>query len=137
MLKKTVTYVDFDNNQVTEDLYFNLNVVEQTKFESKYIGGNIETLEQYLRSLLDKKDAKESIAFICDLIESSYGIKQDNKVFNKSRVIREQFENSLAYAELFEEILKDPTSLEAFAKGILTKNQGNETKQVASASVVQ
>lgn len=135
MFKKSVKYVDFDGNEVTEELYFNLNVVEQTKFEAKYIGGSIETLEQYLNKLLKEQIPKNIIDFICDLIESSYGVKNsDNKTFTKNKKIREDFENSLAYAELFEEILMDPVKLEAFVKGILSKNK---LKEVASANEVQ
>ena len=32
MLKKTVNYEDFDGNQRTEDLYFNLTKLEATEF---------------------------------------------------------------------------------------------------------
>ena len=39
MLKKTITYTDYDGRERTEDFYFNLNKAELTEMELSVKGG--------------------------------------------------------------------------------------------------
>lgn len=39
MLKKTISYTDYDGNQRTEDFYFNLSMAELTEMQMGVEGG--------------------------------------------------------------------------------------------------
>ena len=46
MLKKTITYMDYDGNERTEDFYFNLSKAEIAEMELGSVGGLERTLQQ-------------------------------------------------------------------------------------------
>ena len=57
MLKKTMTYTDFDNNTRTEDFYFNLTKAEVMEMEMGESGGMAKMLEK----IVAEKDSKKII----------------------------------------------------------------------------
>lgn len=115
MLKKTITYQDFNGEEITEDFHFHISTPEMTKMTIKW-GGDIES---YVNKLAKTEDAEGMIAFIENLVLSAYGVKsEDGKRFKKSKEIREDFEFSQAYAELFEELLLNPSQAKLFGEGL-------------------
>lgn len=121
MFKKTIKYVDFNGTEREEDYYFHMSVQEVTRLEAKFGGKGIET---YSMELAANQDAEAMISFIEDIVLSSYGKKtEDGKNFFKSPKIREEFEYSQAYAELFEELLSDADAAKKFATGIATQTK--------------
>ncbi len=126
MLKKNIKYVDFNGIEREEDFYFHLSTPELTRMEAKY-GGDI---FEYIMRTVSNEDFKGVVEALEDLILSSVGEKTtDGRSFKKSKEIRENFENSQAYAELFEEIFTDPAASEAFGRGIVTPTSPNEERQ--------
>lgn len=126
MLKKTITYEDFNGEEITEDFHFHISTPEMTKLTIQW-GGDIET---YVNKLAKAEDAEGMVAFIESLILSAYGIKStDGKRFKKSKEIREDFEYSQAYAELFEELLLNPSQAKLFGEGLA---QGAKTNKAAA-----
>ena len=116
MFKKTIKYTDFNGTDREEDFYFHVSSHEGVRMEAK-LGGR--SLETYSKELSANQDMAKMIAFIEDLVLSSFGKKsEDGKNFLKSEEIRKEFEYSQAYAELFEELLTVPESAEKFATGI-------------------
>ena len=116
MLKKKVTYLDFNDQEVTEEFYFNLTTPEVTKMIAK-IGQDIDT---YAEQLAKSGDHEGIIDFVEMLILTSYGVKsEDGKRFVKSKEARENFEYSAAYAELFEQLMTDPEQSKAFGQGLM------------------
>ena len=116
MLKKTIKYVDFNGTEREEDFYFHVSVQEVTRLEAKFGGKGVET---YAAELAANQDMEAMIEFIESIVLSSYGRKtEDGKNFFKSEKIRQEFEYSQAYAELFEELLMDPEAARKFADGI-------------------
>lgn len=116
MLKKTVQFEDFNGKVVTEDLYFHLTTPEVTKLNMK-CGGDITT---YAEKLTAKGDGEEMIGFLEMMILSAYGVKSDDgKRFLKTPKVREEFEYSAAYAQLFEEILTNPEQAKLFGQGLM------------------
>ena len=59
MLKKTITYSDYNGNERTEDFYFNLTKAEVTEMELSVDGG----LAQMLENIVNSKDNKEILLF--------------------------------------------------------------------------
>lgn len=116
MIKKTITYVDLNGVEQKEDYFFNLNKAEATVITAQ-AGGDISNYAQYL---LEAKDLQSMINFIQEMILMSVGFKsEDGRRFIKNPEIRSDFENSVAYAELFEELLTNPESMKEFGAGLV------------------
>lgn len=126
MLKKTIDYTDFNGIERKEDFYFHLSVPELTRMEAKYKGDIFE----HIMHTVDNEDFKGMVEILEDLILSSVGEKStDGRSFMKNDEIRSRFENSQAYAELFQEIFTDQEASREFGEGIVTPASPNEEKQ--------
>lgn len=118
MLKKTVVYEDFNGIVQTEDLYFNLSKVELTEMEMSVEGG----LSKALEKVADSKDPKELLKVLKNILIKSYGIKsEDGKRFIKNAELTEAFVDSIAFEEVYAELLQNPEQAEAIMKAILPK----------------
>ena len=116
MLKRTMTYTDYDGNQRTEDFFFNLTKAEVTVMELSVDGG----LDKLIEKIVATQDSKELIKIFQDLILKSYGEKSaDGKRFIKNDEIREAFSHTEAYSDLFMELAFNAESAVAFVNGII------------------
>lgn len=114
MIKKTIKYVDFNGNENEEVFYFNLTKAELTKMELGKEGG----MATYIKEAVESGDNAKIVGLFNDLILDSYGVKsEDGKRFIKNTKLREEFEQSAAFSELFMEMVADPSVTEAFMKG--------------------
>ena len=114
MLKKTITYTDYDGNERTEDLYFNLSKAELMELEMSVDGGWAERMQK----IVDAKDLPTLSRIFKDIILKSYGEKSaDGRRFIKSERLSEAFAQTEAYSELFMELL----SKEGAAAEFMTK----------------
>lgn len=119
MLKKTITYTDYDGNERKEDFYFNLSKAELIMMESSVAGGMKQRLEKIVRS----RDEVSIMETFKDLIHRSYGVKSsDGKRFIKSEELSIEFEQTEAYTELVTEILSGAEAASAFVNAILPKD---------------
>ena len=119
MLKKTVTYVDYNGVERTEDFYFNLTEAEIMEMEMSTSGGLAEMIQQVVAS----QDAPTIVKIFKDLVLRSYGEKSaDGKRFVKSKEISEAFSQTEAYSEIFMELALDEKAAAAFVNGILPAN---------------
>lgn len=101
MLKKTITYTDYDNNERTEDFYFNLSKAEVIEMQLSEAGG----LDQQIQKLISTQDTKRIVDIFKKLILKAYGEKSpDGKRFIKSEELSEAFSQTEAYTELFVEL---------------------------------
>lgn len=116
MLKKEITYTDFNGLERTESFYFNLSKAELTELQLGTTGGYAEMVKK----IIDAKDTPALIKIFKDLILTSYGIKsEDGRRFIKSREISEEFSQTEAYSVLFMELANDDTAAAAFVNGII------------------
>jgi len=118
MIKKTITYTDYNGNQRTEDYYFNLNVVELAELQPL----NINDKQTLSDPLGDIKTFKEFIL-------KSYGEKSaDGRMFVKSEEASKNFSQSEAFNALFTEFIDDTTGTKImnFINGILPANLVDE-----------
>ena len=116
MFKKTITYTNFNGEEITEDFFFNLSKSEIAKSNFSTAGG----IENLLRKLVNEKNIQSLSDLFTDFIGRSYGIRSDDgKFFRKSPEIRADFENSAAYDTLYMELLTSPESAVEFLKGVL------------------
>jgi hypothetical protein len=120
MLKKRITYTDFDGNETTEDFYFNLTKGEVAEMELSIQGG----LSKTLTNIVESNNPKLIIETFKDLILRSYGEKSpDGKRFIKNQELRDSFAATEAYSELFMELLSDADAAGAFINNIIPSIQ--------------
>ena len=116
MLKKTITYTDYDGNERTEDFYFNLSKAEVTAMELSTEGG----IQKSLGKIISDQDGKGTVDVIRNLILTAYGEKSlDGKRFIKSPELSDAFSHTEAFSDLFMELLTDADLAAAFVNGIL------------------
>lgn len=114
MLKKTITYTDYNEVQHTEDFYFNLSRAELALMEMSENGG----LTKHIEKIVAAKSNKDIIELFKDIIGKSVGRKsEDGKRFIKNDEVRDEFLQSEAYSELIIELLADD-NMAAFINGI-------------------
>ena len=118
MLKKTITYTDYDGNERTEDFYFNLTQAELIELAHSEKGG----LEKLIEKISKEKDMKRIIALMKEVIQMSYGEKSlDGKRFQKSEEISQNFMQTEAYSILFMELAQNEDAATDFVNGIVPK----------------
>ena len=129
MLKKTITYTNYNDEEVTEDFYFNLSKAEIMEMTLNTVGG----LEAMIQSIINAKDIPSIVKIFKDLILRSYGEKSaDGKHFMKSPEISKAFECTEAYSILFMELSTDADAGSEFINGIIPKDLQKEfAKQLA------
>lgn len=116
MLKKTITYEDFNGVERTEDFYFNLTEAECVEWQLGTEGGLVEMIEKIVAA----KDSKALIEIFKDLVLKAYGEKSaDGRRFMKTAEIREAFSQTNAYSIIFMELAKDDIAANEFIKGII------------------
>lgn len=116
MLKKTITYTDFNGEEVSEDFFFHLSKAELVELEMSHTEG----LSAALERIIAAQDNKALIAEFKNLILSSYGKKSDDgRRFIKSQELREEFESSEAYSTLFMELVTDTDAAIDFVQGMI------------------
>ena len=121
MLKKTVTYVDYNGVERTEDFYFNLSKAEVAEMELSVEGGFSKMLEEIVKS----KDNVKIMELFKQMVLKAYGEKSaDGKRFVKSKELSEAFSQTEAYSEIFMELALDEKAAAAFVNGIMPANLG-------------
>ena len=116
MLKKTITYTDYNGVSRTEDFYFNLTKAEIMEMELSTSGGLAGMIEKIVAS----QDAPSIIKIFKDLVLKAYGEKSpDGKRFIKSEEISNAFAQTEAYSILFMELATDADAASKFVNGII------------------
>ena len=116
MLRKPITYTDFDGNQRTENFYFNLTKAECMEMELGTSGG----MQQMIEKIIEEHDNKRLVEIFKEMILKSYGEKSpDGKYFRKSKEISDAFASTEAYSELFMELASNAESATQFINGVV------------------
>ena len=101
MLKKTITYTDYNGKERTEDFYFNLTKAELTQLENSVSGG----ISDYIQQIKEAENVPELIKLFKKIILISYGEKsEDGKRFMKKKngeLLADVFESTEAFNVLF------------------------------------
>lgn len=129
MLKKTVTYTDYNGVERTEDFYFNLTKAEITEMELSTAGGFAEMLQKVVAA----QDAPSIIKVFKDLVLKAYGEKSpDGKRFVKSEEISTAFAQTEAYSQIFMELATDSKAAAAFVNGIVPADMQADAQKLAA-----
>lgn len=116
MLKRTISYTDFDGNQREESFYFNLTKSELTEMELSATGG----LTKMIEKIVETQDGARIISIFKELILKAYGEKSpDGRRFIKSQELSEAFSQTGAYDVLFMELATDADKASEFIKAVI------------------
>ena len=116
MLKKIITYTDYNGVERTEPFYFNLSKAELMEMELGVTGGMTEMLDKIIAA----KDAPSLMKTFKEMIMKSYGVKSDDgKRLIKSEELSIAFTQTEAYNVLFMELITDDKAAADFVNGII------------------
>ena len=116
MLKKVITYKDWNDLERSEEHYFNLSKPEVVKMQASVKGG----YDVQLKAIAAGMNGAGIMTFFEDLIKASYGEKSDDgRRFMKSEEISRAFMETRAYEALFEELITDSGAAAAFVNAIM------------------
>lgn len=134
MLKKTITYTDYDGLERTEEFRFNLTKAELMDMELTTVG----TFSKLMQKIIDEKDMVRLAKYFKELILKSYGVKSDDgKRFIKSPELSEAFSQTEAYSELYMELLGNSEYAVKFIQQVMPKDlDQNEVVQAGNVTVL-
>jgi hypothetical protein len=120
MIKKTITYEDFEGNKKTRDFYFHMNQVEFAKLNGEIPGG----LEKRIQEIIADQDQDAMLRMIDLLVSRSYGERDEDgftKIGRNGRPLYEKFVNTSAYDNLIIELISGEKNIVGFLSGIMPK----------------
>lgn len=130
MLKKIITYTDYNGIERTEPFYFNLSKAELMEMELGVTGGMTEMLDKIIAA----KDAPSLMKTFKEMIMKAYGVKSDDgKRLIKSEELSIAFTQTEAYSVLFMELITDDKAAADFVNGIIP----NEIQAEVAAQTAQ
>lgn len=116
MLKKTVTFTDYNGTNRTMDFHFHLSKAEITEMEMSTAGG----LAEMIQNVVKAQDAPAIIKIFKDLVLKAYGEKTpDGLYFIKSEEKSKAFSQTEAYSQIFMELATDADAAAKFINGII------------------
>lgn len=135
MIKKTVTYTDFNGVERTEDFYFNLTEAEISEMELSKNGGYSAMIEKVTKA----NDQAAIINVFKEFVMKAYGEKsEDGRRFMKSPEIRAAFAETNAYSDIFMELATDAKAAIDFITRLIPQNLKKRLDESgALSSVVQ
>lgn len=116
MVRKEISYTDFNGKSQKDIAYFNMNKAELGKLQMKENGTYIDRLQD----LVARRKVEEMFNFVYNLILDSYGERDpEGRKFIKSKELRDDFEQSIAFSEFLMELVSDGEKLSDFITSIL------------------
>ena len=116
MLRKSISYTDFDGNKTAEEVYFNLNKAELIDLEVMAE----KPMSQILEEIGKTPNARDVIGLFKLFIDRAYGIKSaDGRRFIKNDDILSDFKSFEVYSELLWKIVSDANFAVEFIEGLV------------------
>lgn len=126
MLKKTITYTDYNDVERTEDFYFNLSEAEILEMELSTEGG----LQRMIEKIVAAQDMPALSKYFKQIILMSYGEKSpDGKRFIKNDKLREEFSQTEAFSQLYVDLATDDQMAADFVNGIIPRKAAIEANE--------
>lgn len=135
MLKQTVKYTDFDDNDAMETLYFNLTKSELA--DNLNLNEELERLQTDFTGMGKRNLEPHEIQRVLDLVKTfmrlSYGVRsEDGKRFIKTPQQWEEFTQTAVYDAFLFSLFQDPQNAFNFMVGILPKDLRSSAMEAAT-----
>ena len=129
MIKKTVTYKDYNDVERTESFYFHFNEAEILDMEMSVEGGFAERVQR----IVDAKDQSSLLKVIKNFVLDAYGVKSENgKRFIKNDDVKAEFVECPAYSMIFMELVTNDTLAAEFVNGVVPDSMKDRLKAIAA-----
>lgn len=126
MLKRDITYENFNGETVTGTFYFHLSQPELVEMQFSKDEG----FGEWITKAMKTDDKAELIGIFKKLILGSYGQKTpDGERFVKSDQLREEFSQTAAYNALFMELATTADAAATFVKGVIPASLSGEIEK--------
>lgn len=129
MIKQTITYKDFDENEVVEDFFFHMSKADLTE----YMLGKPGDFQEYVKAITNDEAVGPLIGLFKELISLSVGkfaADGNRRRFFKSQEITDDFMQSAAYSEFFMSIITDAKKATEFFNGVVPKDLADEVEKI-------
>lgn len=131
MVKKTITYIDYDGTERTEDFYFNLSEAEITEMQLSVEGG----MRGYIEKIVAAKSQLEVVKLFKEILLRSYGKKSlDGRLFVKNEANTAEFVANPAYSKIYMELVTDTDAATKFVNALIPANTQNQNPAMAMAA---
>lgn len=123
MLKKTITYTDYNGLERTEDFYFNISEAELAEMELGTTGG----YGEMLKLIVATHDVPALAKIFKELVLKAYGVKSaDGRQFIKSEQLSTEFSQTEAYVKLYMEMARDANKAADFVNAIIPSHMSKK-----------
>lgn len=138
MIRKTLTYLDYEGQEHTKDFYFSLNQTEFALMNNRLPGG----FDAYLKRIQEDHNEEKLLDLLTMFIIEGYGIRLSDDDFIKEdeqgRKLGLRFKCTEACDNLITELLEKENNIGAFLIGMLPKkiqkNADEKMKEMAATS---
>jgi len=128
MYVKEIEYTDFNGVSRKEKFYFNLTKAEILDMELGKTGG----LTEYIQKILQAQDTPSIMSLFKTLLLKSYGVKSDDgRRFIKNDQVREDFEQTQAFSDLYMLLALDDNEASKFVNAIVPDDMKVSQEQKA------
>ena len=133
MYKITETYTDYDDNQRTEDFYFNYSEAELADVQFSVPGGLAGTIDKIIKT----NDMPKLVELFRELIQKAYGEKSnDGRRFMKSPELTKEFTETVAYSQIYMRLATDSKAAQEFINKVVPKSMKDKMQQANQQNVV-
>lgn len=133
MYKITETYTDYDDNQRTEDFYFNYSEAELTDLQFSVSGG----LAGMIDKIIKTNDMPKLVELFRELIQKAYGEKSnDGRRFIKSPELTKEFTETVAYSQIYMRLATDSKAAQEFINKVVPKSMKDKMQQANQQNIV-
>lgn len=146
MIKRTITYKDFDGKERVEDAYFNLTKSEMIEFAldlpervTDTVNNNTENMDvnKAAMKISDMLGKKGAYNFIKDLILKSYGVRKDEgrrfaKVDDNGRPLSIEFSQTMAFESIMEEFRTNDIEAAKFVQALIPGDIADKMPNVSN-----
>lgn len=120
MIKKTITFNDFNGDEQTETHHFHLTEADITLYEFSRPGG----LSTHLKDIVATNDLGAILNEFKYIVDLAHGTRSaDGRLFSKTPEGLKAFQASGAYSALYMELATDTEAAVAFVNGIMPKER--------------
>lgn len=131
MVKKTITYTDYNGVERTEDFYFNLTKAELMEMQLSMEGG----MRAYIRRIMAAKSQLALVNLFKQILLLSYGKKSDDgRLFLKNDTIRAEFEAHPVYSQIYMELSLNEEKAAEFINGLIPADMRNQNPAMEMAA---
>lgn len=126
MFEREFTYEGFDGKTYKDTWGFYLSKADLLEIQL----GTFVGLDQLMKRLIETKNGKEIMAIVKEIILKAVGhTSPDGRKFLRNDELREEFQQTDAYSQLFSELVTDPEKVLDFIFGAVPKEIGDKMRE--------